>query len=288
MGGNLLCAAAAMTLLAGPALGRTRIAVSMARFDGKLLTDLRDAMAAEASALGDVDVRFEDAQGDIGRQLSQFETAVAEKADAVIVDPVDTSVTPKTTKRATDAHVPLVYVSRKPVEQTLPPGVAFVGSDETQSGTLEAEELAKLMNYHGNVAIMQGDPATDATTLRTQDVEAVVAKYPGMKVVRKQVANFQRDDATDLMNQWIIAGERIDAVAANNDEMAIGALIAMDQAGVPPHTVLVGGIDASPDALAEMDRGRLAVTVFQDARAEGKGAIDTAVKLARGEPGARV
>ncbi len=285
---QLLCAAATLAMLAAPALApaaqaRTKIAVSMAHFDDNFLTILRNAMGAEAAKMGDVDLQFEDAQGDIGKQLSQIQNFVAEHANAIIVNPVDTTATPKMTKLAVDAHTPLVYVNRKPIEAALPAGVSFVGSDETQSGTLEAEELAKLMNYKGNVAIMQGELATNAADLRTKDVEQVVAKYPGMKVVQKQTANFQRNEAIDLMNNWIVSGEKIDAVAANNDEMAIGALLAMKQAGVSPQKVLVGGVDATPDALTEMSRGNLAVTVFQDARGQGRGAVDAAVKLAKGE-----
>lgn len=275
--------AAALALLSVPALANTKIGVSMAHFDDNFLTILRNAMTAEAKTLGTVDIQFEDAQGDIGKQLSQIQNFAAQHADAIIVNPVDTSATPKMTKLATDAKLPLVYVNRKPIEKTLPAGVSFVGSDETQSGTLEAEELAKLLNHKGNIVIMQGELATNAAELRTKDVEEVVAKYPGMKIVQKQTANFDRTEAINLMNNWITSGEKIDAVAANNDEMAIGALIAMKQAGISPQKVLVGGIDATPDALEELSKGNLAVTVFQDARGQGKGAVDAAVKLAKGD-----
>ena len=278
----LLGAVAAIGLMASPAMATTTIAVSMAHFDDNFLTILRNAMAAEAKDKG-VDIQFEDAQGDIGKQLNQIQNFMAQKVDAIIVNPVDTSATPKMTKLAVDGHTPLVYVNRKPIEEKLPEHVSFVGSDETLSGTLEGEELAKLLNYKGNVAIMVGELATNAADLRTADVVKVVAKYPGMKVVQKQTANFQRNEAIDLMNNWIVSGEKIDAVAANNDEMALGALIAMKQAGISPQKVLVGGIDATPDALAEMDKGNLAVTVFQDARGQGKGSVDTALALAKGE-----
>ena len=279
----LLGAAAALALISGPTLAKTKIAVTMAHFDDNFLTILRNAMTAEAATNPDIEIQFEDAQGDIGKQLSQIQNFIAGHADAIIVNPVDTSATPKMTRLATDAHVPMVYVNRKPIETTLPANISFVGSDETQSGTLEAEELARLMDYKGNVAIMQGELATNAAELRTKDVEQVVAKYPGMHVTVKQTANFQRNEAIDLMNNWIVSGEKIDAVAANNDEMAIGALLAMKQAGMSPKKVLVGGIDATPDALQEMVRGNLAVTVFQDARGQGKGSVDAALALAHGQ-----
>ncbi len=82
-------------------------------------------------------------------------------------------------------------------------------------------------------------------------VEKVVAQYPDMKIVEKQIGNFQRERGLDLMNNWLTAGTKIDAVAANNDEMAIGAIMAIRQAGIPAGKILVGGVDATPDALAE-------------------------------------
>ena len=187
------------------------------------------------------------------------------------------------TKAAREAGVPLVYVNRRPAEETLPDGIVFVGSDDGQAGTLEMEELARLMNHRGNVAIMVGELASSGAQLRTRAVEEVVAKYPGMKIVEKQVGNFQRERGLDLMNNWLTAGTKIDAVAANNDEMAIGAIMAIQQAGIPPGKLLVGGVDATPDALAEIGKGTLAVTVFQDARGQARGAVDAAVKLSRGE-----
>lgn len=124
--------------------------------------------------------------------------------------------------------------------------MVFVGSDERESGTLQMEALAKLANYKGNVAIMIGN-LTDAGALqRTKDVEQVVAKYPAMKVVQKQPANYSRSEGMDLMQNWTGNGEAIDIVAANNDEMAIGAAMALEKS---QKKLLIGGIDATPDGL---------------------------------------
>jgi inositol transport system substrate-binding protein len=264
---------------AGPA--KPIIGVSMAHFDDNFLTILRTAMAEHARTFPDFDIQFADAQGDVGRQLSQIQNFAAQNAAAIIVNAADTSATPGMTQVARDAGVPLVYVNRKPEEETLPSGVVFVGSEELQAGTLEMEELARLMNYRGNVAIMVGELASNGAQLRTKAVEQVVAKYPDMKVVEKQVGNFQRERGLDLMNNWLTAGRAIDAVAANNDEMAIGAIMAIRQAGIAPGKILVGGVDATPDALAELAKGTLAVTVFQNARGQARGAVDAAVRLSR-------
>jgi len=263
--------------------GQQVVGVSMAYFDDNFLTILRTAMADYARTFPGVVLQFTDAQGDVGKQLSQIQNFVAQGVVAIIANAADTSGTRSMTNVARDAGVPLVYVNRRPAEETLPEGVVFVGSEELQAGTLEMEELARLMNYRGNVAIMVGELTSNGAQLRTKAVEQVVAKYPGMSIVEKQVGNFQRERGLDLMNNWLTAGIKIDAVAANNDEMAIGAIMAIRQAGIPDGKVLVGGVDATPDGLAELVKGTLAVTVFQDARGQAKGAVDAAVALARGE-----
>jgi inositol transport system substrate-binding protein len=255
----------------------------MAHFDDNFLTILRTAMVEHAKTFPEIDLQFADAQGDVGRQLSQIQNFAAQNAAAIIVNAADTTATPGMTKIARDAGIPLVYVNRRPFEETLPPGVVFVGSEDLQAGTLEMEELARLMNYRGNVAIMVGELASNGAQLRTKAVVDVVAKYPGMKIVETQVGNFQRERGLDLMNNWLTAGRAIDAVAANNDEMAIGAIMAIRQAGIAPGKILVGGVDATPDALAELAKGTLAVTVFQDARGQARSAVDAAMKLSRGE-----
>ena len=284
-----LCGLIAVLLMWTTSCGKSRspnpqvVGVSMAYFDDNFLTILRTGMADYARTLPGVVLQFTDAQGDIGKQLSQIQNFVAQGTVAIIVNAADTSATRSITKAARDAGVPLVYVNRRPAEETLPEGVTFVGSEELQAGTLEMEELARLMNYRGNVAIMIGELTSNGAQLRTKAVEQVVAKYPGMRTVEKQVGNFQRERGLDLMNNWLTAGTHIDAVAANNDEMAIGAIMAIRQAGIPDGRILVGGVDATPDGLAELAKGTLAVTVFQNARGQAKGAVDAAVALARGE-----
>ncbi|KTS35326.1 sugar ABC transporter substrate-binding protein [Pantoea dispersa] len=256
-----------------------KIGVSMAYFDQNFLTIIRHAIDKEAKARG-LDAQFEDARGDVGRQTDQVQSFISAGVDAIIVDPVDSASTPQLTRLAQQAKIPLVYVNRTPGDKTLPPGVVFVGSDERESGTLQMEALAKLANYKGNVAIMIGN-LTDAGALqRTKDVEQVVAKYPGMKVVQKQPANYARNEGMDLMLNWIGNGEAIDIVAANNDEMAIGAAMALAKSN---KKILVGGIDATPDGLKALAQDKMQVTVFQDAISQGKTSVDVAQKLIKGE-----
>ena len=255
----------------------------MALFDDNFLTVVRGNMKARAEQLKAA-VQFEDAQNDIGRQLNQVENFIAQKVDAIIVNPVDTDATPRITRLAVRAGIPLVYVNRLPADKQLPPGVAFVGSDETQSGTLQMREVCRLLQGRGNIVIMMGELTNQSARQRTQDVFDVIARPPchGIQVVAKQTANWKRTEAADLMTNWLSAGLRPQAVVANDDEMAIGAIQSLKQAKLLSSTV-VAGIDATADGLAALKAGELKATVFQNGAAQGAGAVDTALKLARGE-----
>lgn len=269
-------------LSCSPSVMAETIGVSMAYFDQNFLTIIRQAIDKEAQARG-ITVQFEDARGDVGRQTDQVQAFISAGVDAIIVDPVNSAGTPAMTKLVSQAKIPLVYVNRTPGDKTLPPGVVFVGSDEKQSGTLQMEALARLANYQGNVGVMIGNLSDAGALQRTRDVEQVVAKYPKMKVVQKQTANYSRSEGMDLMLSWITNGEAIDIVAANNDEMAIGAIMALDQSGKKKGSVLVGGIDATPDGLKAMASGKMQVTVFQDAVGQGKASVAVAQRMIKGD-----
>ena len=278
-----LLATAALGAAALPtAASATTIGLTMDKFDDNFLTSVREAITAEAKVRG-VTIQAEDANDDTGKQISQIQNFIAQKVDAIIVNPVDTSATPKMTQLAVAAKIPLVYVNRKPEDKTLPAGVAFVGSNEKVSGVLEGEELAKCLKGKGNIVVMQGQLSNNSTLDRTADIEEVMAKYPDIKIVEKQTAEWDRNKAIDLMNNWITTGTKLNGVAANNDEMAVGAILALKQAGIDPKTMCIGGIDATADGLNEVQNGNLYVTVFQNAKGQGKGAVDAALSLTKGE-----
>jgi inositol transport system substrate-binding protein len=273
-----LLLAALLTLLP-PAAHAVTIGVTMALFDDNFLTAVRAAMKERAQEQK-VSIQFEDAQSDIGRQLNQTQNFIAQRVDAIIINPVDTDATPRMTHLVAAAKIPLVYVNRMPADKELPPGVAFVGSDESKSGTLEMTEVCRLLKGKGDIVILMGELTNQSARQRTQDVYDVIATPAchGIRVLDKQAADWKRTQAADLMTNWLSAGLRPQAVVANDDEMAIGAIQSLKQAQLLATTV-VAGIDATPDGLAAMKAGELEVTVFQNAAAQGRGAIDTALRL---------
>ena len=280
---SLALLAAVLVALSANAQAVT-VGVSMALFDDNFLTAVRASMKEHAQQLG-VQIQFEDAGNDIGRQLNQVQNFIAQRVDAIIVNPVDTDATPRMTRLAVTAGIALVYVNRMPADRQLPPRVSFVGSDETQSGTLQMSEVCRLLGGKGDIVVLMGELTNQSARQRTRDIEDVIARPAcrGIRIVDRQAADWKRTAAADLVTNWLSAGLRPAAVVANDDEMAIGAIQALRQAHLLGSTI-VAGIDATPDALAEMKAGALRLTVFQNAPAQGRGALDTALRLVRHEP----
>ena len=282
---KLLLGVAFAALMSSSALA-AKVGVSMAKFDDNFLTVLRNGMQDYAKTLKGVTLQVEDAQNDVAKQQSQIQNFIAAGVDAIVVNPVDTDATAAMSKIAADAGIPLVYVNREPINiDTLPEKQAFVASNEAESGTLQTQEVCKLLGGKGKAVVMMGELSNQAARMRTKDVHDVLATdaCKGITIVEEQTANWSRTQGADLMTNWLSAGLEFDAVIANNDEMAIGAIQALKAAGRAMDKVVIGGVDATQDALAAMGAGDLDVTVFQNAAGQGKGALDAALKFARGE-----
>ncbi|MDX0435598.1 substrate-binding domain-containing protein [Sinorhizobium medicae] len=278
-----LLSAAVLALIAGTAHAEN-IGISIARSDSAFLTILRNGMQDQAGKLDGVTVQVEDAQNDTSRQLDQVQNFVSSGVDAIIVVAVDGDGTPALTKIATDAGIPIVYANHPPADvDKLPETAAFVGSNEIDSGTLETKEVCRLLGGKGAAYVLMGPLNNHSSLIRTKDIHDVIAtdECKGMSVIEEQSANWDRLEAANIMTNWLSAGREFDAVIANNDEMAIGAIQAMKAAGIDMSKVVVGGIDATPDGLAAMAAGDLDVTVFQNAIAQGAAAMDAAVALSR-------
>ncbi len=281
---------AGLTALLGTTAMAETVGVSMAKFDDNFLTVLRNGIQKSADETG-VTVQIEDAQNDVAKQLDQIKNFVASGVDAIIVNPVDTSATQAMSDAAAAAGVALVYVNRQPVNvDSLPEKQAFVASNEVDSGTLETKEVCRLFKEAGkteaSVYVLMGELSNQAAVQRTADIHDVIGGPDcGVKItiIDEQTANWSRDEAQNLMTNWLSTGTAFDGVIANNDEMAVGAIQAMKAANIDMKSVVVGGVDATQDALAAMQAGDLDVTVFQNAAGQGAGALDAALKLSKGE-----
>lgn len=251
------------------------VGVALANFDLNFVSILRTQMAKELDAQG-LKGQFSDAKGDVALQVQQIDDFINQGVDAIILNPVDTQGVLPMINAAKRAGIPLIFVNRKP-EVSLSGAMAYVGSDSALSGKMQIEALAKIMNYRGNIAILMGALSNEEARERTRAVEEFVAQHKGMKVIEKQTARWQRNEAVDVVSAWLLNGTPINAVVANNDEMAIGAIMALNQA--KRKDVLVAGIDGTPDGLQFIKNGGMAVTVFQDAKAQATGAVEATYAL---------
>lgn len=259
---------------------KIKIGVCIANANDKYGSYLLDEMKNYSKSLEDVEVLFVDAKQNSNTQLSQVENFISQRVDVIIVTPVYIDSSKPITDKAKAANIPVISLMNPFENQS--DAVCYIAPDSKQAAELEMEYLAKKMNYKGNVAIIMGPMDDRAQKVRTETYREIIEKYPDMGIVAEQSAEWNRAKATSLMENWIESGKEIDGVAVNNDEMAIGALNAIEEAG-KLGKITVGGIDATPDSLQYLKSGKLAVTVFQDPVKLSRSSIDTAIKAARGE-----
>ena len=272
------------TTFAGSSYALT-IGFSVARFDDNFLTVMRNDAVRHAEEMG-YTIQVDDAKDDVTTQLSQVQNYIASGVDAIIVTAIDTDTTQAMTKAAESAGVPLVYVNRQPIDlDDLGASTTFVGSNEKWSGTLEAFEMCVQAGGTGKAVMLMGQLSNEAARSRSEDFREVIrlSMCNGIELIEEQTANWSRLEANDLMTNWISAGLDFNIVFGNNDEMAIGAIQALKSAGISMDDVIVGGVDATEDALMSMQAGDLDVTVFQNAAAQGAGAVDAAADLVAGK-----
>lgn len=258
------------------------VGYSCNNFNDTFQTYIVDAAQAYADE-NDIALDVQDAQEDVVKQQDQVNTMIQNGVDALVVVPVDTSAMEPITNAAKEAGIPLVYVNRNPYgEQDPPEGVYYVGSQEIVAGQLQAEYLVEQMGEEGGVAILMGILSNEGALKRTAGNEEVLANYPNIKMLAKETGNWQRDQGMALTENWLTAyGEELNAILANNDEMALGAAQALQAAGRTD--VIVMGVDAIPDAKVAVGDETLAATVLQDAVGQGEGALNAAHKVLMGE-----
>ena len=252
--------------------------VTIEDFNDVFMRYALDQLTDEAKK-SNVHVVAADGKRDPNEQIKQVENFITQRVDAILIHVIDQTIAPRITKLCLDAKIPLVYFNRKPEDSALSAGkVVAVASPEEVAGSLEAEFVAEEARRQGERGDPDGLDGSAPQIGRTKGSKDVIAKYPGMKVIREQTANFQRPEAVTVVENWLATGVKIDAIIANNDEMAIGAVLVLEEKKLK-NKVLVTGVDATSDALKFITDKRLDMTVFQNGGAQGRGAVQTALKL---------
>jgi inositol transport system substrate-binding protein len=254
------------------------IGVSLMNMANEYIVNLNDTMTAEAKKAG-VQLIVNDARRSAENQVRHIETFVAQKVDAIILNPCEVDASSPAVDKALAAGIPIVNVN----SETQSKPTAFVGSHDEESARLAMEYIAGRLKGKGQIVIMHGYMGQAAQLKRDRGARDVLGKYPGLRVLAEQTAEWDRAKAVSLMENWLQThGDAISAVFAQNDEMAMGALLAIERAKKKDQIIVVG-VDAIGDALQAVKDGRLDATIFQDAAGQGAMAVELAVKLARKE-----
>jgi ABC-type sugar transport system substrate-binding protein len=258
-----------------------RIGVTHYALKNEFTVLISDAQKAKAAELG-VDIEIFDGNYDVNTQISQFENMIAQGFDAIVFSPVDVEAMAVAVDKAVDAGIPVIGVNTRVNSDKL---TSYVGSNDVTAGEMEMEFIAEKIGGKGNIVILEGPIGQSAQIQRREGIHNILEKYPDIKVLAEKTANWSRAEGLSLMENWLQTFDgQINAVVGQNDEMALGALQALEGKGLNDRNAIpVIGVDGIADALQAVKDGRMNASVFQDAKGQGEMSIEVAVKYLKGE-----
>jgi len=268
---------AALALLAPTQAGaKEAVGLSISTLNNPFFVTLRDGASAAAAKAG-LDLVVLDAQDKVDKQVADVEDLIQKKVKVILVNPTDGAAVVPAIKRANAAGIPVITVDRGAAGGA----VAFhIASDNVAGGKLAGELVCKLLSGKGKAVELEGVPGTSAARDRGAGFNAALkAGCPGVAVVSRQTANFDRAQGLTVMENVLQAQPAIDAVFAHNDEMALGALQAIRASKRP---IRIVGFDATDDAVKAVDACDLKATVAQQPAEMGRLAVEKAAALVKG------
>ncbi|MFF1376218.1 substrate-binding domain-containing protein [Streptomyces sp. NPDC058308] len=255
----------------------TKVGMSLSTLNNPFFVQMKEGAQAEAEKAG-IDLTVTDAQNDASQQSNQLQNFTGEGVKSIIVNPVDSDAAGPAVRGANKQDIPVIAADRgvnKAKTATL------VASDNVAGGRLAAKTLAEKLGGKGKVVVLQGTPGTSASRERGQGFAEGIKAYPGIDVVARQPADFDRTKGLDVMTNLLQSHKGVNGVFAENDEMALGAVKALgDKAG---RSVPVVGFDGTPDGLKAVEAGTLYASVAQQPAELGKIAVRNAVRASQGK-----
>ncbi|QUH30530.1 substrate-binding domain-containing protein [Vallitalea guaymasensis] len=239
---------------------------------------MKEGGEAKAEELG-MDIITLDAQDSSETQVSQVEDLIARDVDIIIINPVDSDAIGVAVKEANKANIPVITVTRPSNSGEV---VQHLDIDNAEAGKLAAEEVAKVLNGKGQIAILEGIAGAPSALDRQKGFEDVINEYPDIKIVTSLTANYSREEGAAVMEDILQANPELDVVYAHNDEMALGAVRTIKAAN-RLNEIKVFGIDATDDALVAIEKNEMSATVKQQPDLQMAKAVEAAMKVAKGE-----
>ncbi|MDU4859401.1 MAG: ribose ABC transporter substrate-binding protein RbsB [Terrisporobacter othiniensis] len=244
-----------------------KIGVIVSTLNNPFFVDLKSGIESEAKKLG-YDVVVLDSQNDPAKEVSNMEDISVKNVDVVLLNPVDSDSAIASVMVANNLDLPVITVDRVSNGGKV---VSHVASDNVEGGKMAAKYLIEKLGNKGNIVELEGMAGSSATRDRGNGFDNEV-KNSNLQIITKQSADFDRTKGLSVMENIIQSKGNIDAVFAQNDEMALGALKALQDANMKD--VLVVGFDATDDAVISVQKGDMAATIAQQPKLIGKTAVN--------------
>jgi ribose transport system substrate-binding protein len=233
--------------------------------------------AVDAAKLNGIKLSVLDSQNDAIKELNNVESLVVSGVDLIIINPTDSDAVSSAIKLANNNKIPIITVDRNASQGEV---VTYIASDNVQGGRLAADLIYELLKGKGKVVEIEGIPGTSAARERGRGFDEALKNYPGIEKVVKQPADFDRNKALVVVENILQTHPDVNAIFAHNDEMALGALKAVEESG---KSIYVIGFDGTEEALKAVKEGRLTATIAQQPSKMGRIAVDMAIKYLKGD-----
>ncbi|MGN7309786.1 ribose ABC transporter substrate-binding protein RbsB [Alkalicoccobacillus gibsonii] len=250
------------------------VGFSVSTLNNPFFVTLEEGAEVKASELG-LDLVTVDAQDDSSKQISDVEDLIQRGVDLIIINPTDSSAVTAAIEAANNADIPVITVDRGADGGEV---VTHIASDNIAGGELAGELMVELVGEGAKVAELEGIPGSSAARERGEGFNNIAED--SLDVVAKQTANFDRAEGLTVMENILQGNSDIEGVFAHNDEMALGALEAIEAAG---EDIVIIGFDATTDAVEAVGDERMAGTVAQQPTVIGYEALEAANSVLNGE-----
>ncbi|HVS52928.1 MAG TPA: ABC transporter substrate-binding protein [Opitutaceae bacterium] len=284
---SLLAGAALLTLSsAAQAADAKKIRVGFAQTGAESVWRIAntESMKSEAEKRG-IDLRFADGQSKPENQIRAVRSFVAQKVDAIVLAPLVVTGWDNVLREAKNAGIPVIIMDRKVVTADDSLYTAFIGSDFYTEGKMVADWLATHAGERRRIVELQGEPGSAAANERRRAFADAMAKHAGFKIIDSQTGNFRRADGKQVMEALLKKhGRDIEILYAHNDDMALGAIQAIEEAGLKPgKDIMVVSIDAIKEGIQAVVDGKINCTVECNPLF-GPKVYDAIEKILKGEP----
>ncbi|WP_067479263.1 ABC transporter substrate-binding protein [Actinomadura hibisca] len=241
------------------------------------------SIKAEAGKIGISKLRATNAQSQFSKQISDVQQLIAQGAKALVIAPLNSDGWEPVLRQAAAKKIPIVTVDRKINGTPCQDYLTFIGSDFVEQGKRAADQMIKALDGKGKVAILLGAAGNNVTTERTQGFkQQIQAKAPGIQVTFEQTGEFAREKGQQVTEQLVQSHPDIDAIYAENDEMALGAVTALKGAGKKAGDVKIVSVDGTRAAVQGIVDGWIHAVIESNPRF-GPLAFQTLQKFLDGE-----